>query len=494
MINTILKTSIFSAALLFLFGGCSLEREDYNQIMPENFYKNESDLKAAVTAAYHLFEINTFDGGGIYSHGRGGINIQSEVTTDILDCQWGDGGAWEMMHTHSWTASNIDHLGNLFGRYKNVSQIRNIILQLDAADVSEAFKQNYKGELKALRGWLMYLLLDYYGPVPVASDEDLANLQSNIILERPTEAEYVAMIENELKDAISMLPTKASEWGRVDAGAANMMLLKLYMHQKRWSEAETVARELTNAKYGYRLLDNYYDCFSLETEINNENIWSIPCDNENYVNGWVTHTIAAGVPYSNPDIQRWGGYRMPWEFYNTFEKNDKRLENIIGEYVSTADGTLINQANPGTALRKGAMPLKYTVDPNQKGDRSGIDVPVFRYSDVLLSLAECIAHQDGVTQECMDLINQVRNRVGLESYNLSYYTNTDNYFDMLLLERGHELYCEGHRRTDLIRFGKFIEFARNIPNSQTADHKVVFPIPNSYIVEYKGALNQNPGY
>jgi hypothetical protein len=185
---------------------------------------------------------------------------------------------------------------------------------------------------------------------------------------------------------------------------------------------------------------------------------------------------------------------MPWEFYNTFEKNDKRLENIIGEYVSTADGTLINQANPGTALRKGAMPLKYTVDPNQKGDRSGIDVPVFRYSDVLLSLAECIAHQDGVTQECMDLINQVRNRVGLESYNLSYYTNTDNYFDMLLLERGHELYCEGHRRTDLIRFGKFIEFARNIPNSQTADHKVVFPIPNSYIVEYKGALNQNPGY
>jgi len=56
-----------------------------------------------------------------------------------------------MMHTHSWTASNIDLLGNLFGRYKNVSQIRNIILQLDAADVSEAFKQNYKGELKALR-------------------------------------------------------------------------------------------------------------------------------------------------------------------------------------------------------------------------------------------------------------------------------------------------------------------------------------------------------
>ncbi|HCS72482.1 MAG TPA: hypothetical protein DIW17_01220, partial [Clostridiales bacterium] len=62
-----------------------MEREDYDQIMPENFYKNESDLKAAVTAAYHLFEINTWGGGGIYSHGRAGINIHAEVTADISD-------------------------------------------------------------------------------------------------------------------------------------------------------------------------------------------------------------------------------------------------------------------------------------------------------------------------------------------------------------------------------------------------------------------------
>lgn len=48
---------------------------------------------------------------------------------------------------------------------------------------------------------------------------------------------------------------------------------------------------------------------------------------------------------------------------------------------------------------------------------------------------------------------------------------------MLLLERGHELYCEGHRRTDLIRFVEYIEFNKKAPNSQTADYKVLFPIP-----------------
>lgn len=479
---------------LFSIVGCTLHRDDYDQISPDNFYKNESDAKSAVTAAYHLFYINTWGGGGVYAHGRQGINIQSEIVTDEMDCQWGDGGSWEMMHTHSWTASNIDQLGNLFARYNKVSQFRNIILQLEKSSLPESLKRKYSGEVKALRGWLMYLLLDYYGPVPVADDETLTDPQKDVIPPTPSEAEYVTMVERELKDAISMLPTKASEWGRVDAGVANMMLLKLYMHQKRWKEAEAVARELMSAKYGYRLLDNYYDCFSIKTEVNDENIWSIPCDNENYVNGWVTHTIQAGVPYANNAIERWGGYRMPWDYYHTFEAGDKRLENIIAEFVSTATGEVINETNPGTTLVKGALPLKYTVDPNQKGDKSGIDVPVFRFSDVLLSLAECVARQGSVTQECMDLVNRVRNRVGLSSLSLSDYSDQGKFFDMLLMERGHELYCEGHRRTDLIRFGKFIEFAKRVPNSQTAEYKVLFPIPNRYIVEFKGALNQNSGY
>ena len=490
-----LYTTIALASLCIIcISGCDLERKDYDQIFPENFYKNESDIKAAVTSAYHLFRINSY-GGQVYSHGRGGVNIQSEMVTDEMDCSWGDGGLWERMHTHSWTAGNLFPLESLFGYYNKVSQFRNIILEIEnSTAVSDALKNRYIGEVKALRGWLMYLLFDFYGPVPIADDDALKDPQNDILPQILTEAEYAALVEKEFKDAISLLPIKASEWGRVDAGVANMMLLKLYMHQKKWSEAEAVCRELMSSKYGYTLLDNYYDCFSLKTEVNNENIWSITCDNENYVNGWITHTIPSDLPYANPNVERWNGYRMPWEYYHTFESGDKRLDNIVAEYISTANGELMNESNPGTSLLKGAIALKYTVDPNQKGDKSGIDVPVFRYSDVLLSLAECIARKGSVTQECMDLINRVRTRVGLPDRLLADYTDKDKFFDMLLMERGHELYLEGHRRTDLIRFGKFIEFARKVPNNQTADYKVLFPIPNSYIIEYKGALKQNEGY
>ena len=185
---------------------------------------------------------------------------------------------------------------------------------------------------------------------------------------------------------------------------------------------------------------------------------------------------------------------MPWAFYETYEQGDKRLENIIGEYASK-DGKIFNKDNPGSDLVKGALPLKYTVDPDQIGDKGGIDIPILRYSDALLSLSECIVRNGGtVTQEAMDLVNDVRERAGLSLLNLSDYASLDKYYDMLLLERGHELYCEGHRRTDLIRFGKFIEFNRRVSGSQTEEYKVLYPIANKFIIEGQGVVLNNKGY
>ncbi|MFV0330464.1 MAG: RagB/SusD family nutrient uptake outer membrane protein [Dysgonomonas sp.] len=500
-----MKTNILilmGCIILLSFHSCygDLEGENYDQIYPENFYKNESDVNAAATTAYHRFRINTYGGGGIYSHGRGGINIFTEMCTDIMDCQWGDGGTWNMYHTHGWTAANNDQATEKYGHYKYISQFRNIMLNIEASSVSDEVKIKYVSQVRALRAWLMYLMYDLFGPVPIASDEILkGDPEQKVIIPRPSKEEYVAQMISELKLAIADLPLpKDTEWGRMDRGIANMMLLKVYMIDGQWGEAEKIARELQKPEYGYKLLDDYYDCFSLDTEKSNgENMWSIICTYDYGVNGWVTHVMTGTCPYPNANIEKWSGYRMPWAFYHTFEQGkDKRLDNIIAEYVSTKDGEIINEANPTTELVKGALPLKYMVDPGQKGDRGAIDVPIFRYSDVLLSLAECIARsKNGApTQEAMDLINQVRGRSGLDPLKLSDYGDPQKFYDMLLLERGHELYCEGHRRTDLIRFGKYIEFNKKIPNSQTADYKVLFPIGNKFIVEGQGQVIQNTGY
>lgn len=492
--NSIVKISFFLSVIFTLFASCELKREDYTQIYPENFYQNESDVKAAVTAVYNRFNIST---ASIYAHYRSGHNIFTEATTDIMDCDWADGGVWEMYKTHSWTPTTNDQISTLFGRYNFISEFRMIMMNIEKSPVSDVIKGQYISELKALRGWVLYLLYDCFGPVPIASDDDINDPVNSNIIPRPSKEDYFNVMLTEFRDAIAnpYFPVKATEWGRVDKGVANMMLLKTLIMLGSWNEAEIVARELMKPEYGYRLNDDYYDCFDkAKDRFNPENIWSITCNNTTFKNFWVTHVIPGSYPYPNPKAEAWGGYRIPWAFFHTFESKDKRLELIVSEYVSKT-GELCNEQYPGTDLVKGVLPLKYRVDMDQIGDAHGADVPIFRFSDAKLLLAEVIVRKGGsVTQEAMNQINDVRRRAGLNDLALADYTNINAFYDMILLERGHELFCEGQRRTDLIRFGKFIEYARLVPNSQTADYKVLFPIPTIRINEGRGVIIQNDGY
>lgn len=63
------------------------------------------------------------------------------------------------------------------------------------------------------------------------------------------------------------------------------------------------------------------------------------------------------------------------------------------------------------------------------------------------------------------------------------------------MERGHELWFEGVRRSDLIRYGRYIEYVRKYKNSPTVqDYMTLMPLPQSVINESKGKITQNPGY
>jgi hypothetical protein len=471
-----------------------LEREDFNQIYPENFFQNETDVKNASTAMYHLFRIWVWGGGGIYSHGRGGVNIFPEVTTDLMACRWGDGGTWAAFNEHTWTAENTKGVDGNYWKYNWLSKGEQIIKNIQEAPVSDDIKNRYIAQIEGLQGWLAYVLFDLYGGIPIAGPEELENLTEEVYLPRKTNEEMVAYIEGKLNSAAKYLPTSypSSDWGRITKGAVKALLLKLYMHEKDWAKAEETAREIMKPEYGYELLSNYYDVFSVETEINKETILVIPCNVSDFPSGWTAHVLPTDYDYEIPGVAKWGGYRMEWDFYNRYEANDKRLELIVGEYTGTG-GEVFNESNPGEMLSLGAVPLKYRPDPGHIGYTQGNDVPVIRYSDVILSLAEAINNNNGgPPAEAYGLIDMVRTRAGLNGLETG--LSKEAFNDAILLERGHELYCEGHRRTDLIRHGKYIELAKLKPNNATADHKVLFPIPNGAITESKGAVVQNPGY
>ena len=97
--------------------------------------------------------------------------------------------------------------------------------------------------------------------------------------------------------------------------------------------------------------------------------------------------------------------------------------------------------------------MKYSEDPEQKGERQSNDFIMFRYADVLLAKAEALNELHGPTAESVELVNKIRRRAGATEIRLADY-NKESLRDFILDERGRELYCEGHRRDDLIRHGK----------------------------------------
>ncbi|MNV92968.1 SusD family protein [compost metagenome] len=120
---------------------------------------------------------------------------------------------------------------------------------------------------------------------------------------------------------------------------------------------------------------------------------------------------------------------------------------------------------------------------------------IYRYSDVLLELAEAINEQNGPTSEAIGYVEQIRKRVGLpNSIPASATAGKEAFSDFILDERGRELFCEGHRRRDLIRHNKLISTAHEEGYITAQPYMVLFPLPQDILDESKGKIKQNPGY
>jgi pentatricopeptide repeat protein len=297
----------------------------------------------------------------------------------------------------------------------------------------------------------MFDLYDFYGTAGVILDPKiLRNPDSQTPIERYPKDEFAALIEKDLKEAASVLPVSyaANDWGRFTKGAAYTILLKLYMQEKRWSEAENICREIL--KLGYELQPAYSSVFAVENEKNSEIIWAVPCLAEGgNGNMWMTEMVPPGYPLKNTRIQRWYVFNTPWRFYEKYEKGDARLESLVGEFTYIPDG----ETEPVLATRynyqqleRGALPFKYPEDPAQTGEISGNDMVIYRYADILLSLAEVINEQSGPTTEAVGYVEQIRARASLpNSIPASATTDKVAFRDYILDERGRELFCEGHR-------------------------------------------------
>ncbi|WP_205728775.1 RagB/SusD family nutrient uptake outer membrane protein [Flavobacterium rhamnosiphilum] len=495
MKNTINKATVFRLLLIMiLFTSCEkdLEPEVFDKLAPSTFFKNGADAKAALTNLYTgMFGAGW---GGGYGGAQASWVVQSSQTTDELVCSWGDGGSWAKLNNLNFD----DGFGSLTTHYTGLMpKITNATILLEKINgitMDPDLKKRYLAEVKALRAHLSTILYNFYGPVSIVIDPAYAQNPASLPEARPSSDWMFKQIETDYKEAMADLPVtySANDYGRFTKGAAMMGLLKLYMKEKKWPEAIAIGNQLQalEAQGVYSLVPEYEDIFKIDNEQNKEMILAIPCNSatDNY-NMWLAHCIPGNyVDPSGQAIEAWGGYKMPWKTYDKFNPADKRLKQLLAVYP-TDGGVLFDARAEGL---EGAIPKKYGIDPAAAGEAHGTDIVVWRYADVLLLIAEATNEVNGPTPEAYSLINRVRTRAGLP--NLVAGLSKDLFRNKIMDERLFELWCEGSRRDDLIRWGKYIQRGIDDGSPFATPNKELYPLPRKAVDESNGKIIQNLGY
>ena len=471
-------------------------------LSPANFPKTEADFKLYALQAYKPFGSKWGYSDVAYQNmffsPEYGHLAMFDLPTDQMNVFTEWGGLWEFFSKGDFTFLRTQGKQSHFEKVRYVTRMTQVIADIEKATISEAAKNKFIAEARMGRAWTMYYLLHMYGPVPVILDAAKINTNAESDLTRPSRQTYVSMVADDLNFAAANLELSPSEYGRFNKGLALGMLTRLYLNEKNWAEAEKAARA-TIALGKYSLVSDYAGLFRESTEVNSETIWAVNCDPIAPTNGEGGSNFNAMALYCLPNdfksIKLGGGWANPsgvfcptWAFYDTFDPADKRRNLLVATYTDKA-GKERNRSN-----MRGPVLRKYPDESSPGADVQGNDMPVLRYADVLLMLAEAINQISGPTAEAIALVNEVRTKHGgIAALSASSTASKTAFNDAILMERGFEFYFEGIRKIDLVRHGKWAS-ALEAAGKVNRGPSELFPIPQYVINVGEGKIEQTPGY
>ncbi|MET3980231.1 hypothetical protein ABIB62_002428 [Mucilaginibacter sp. UYP25] len=408
-------------------------------------------------------------------------------------------GDWQLDFAQLYTRTaqtNLSIINNTWNWiYSSVYSANLAVTQLTAAKADPA----KIAEAKVIRAWLYYLAIDDFGDVPFYTDNntDVSKIP------QAKRAEVFTFIEKELKENVDLLSeTRGTQYyGRFNKWAGYTVLAKLYMNAEvytgtpRWADALAVCNKVATGGFTLHsgalnasspLGSQYFELFG-DVCPNDETILALFIT-ENVISGNIIgiRSLNSANGTALIGFAGWNGTVIPSEFYDKFDDKDVRKKQFLvgaqaGSVTYTKDVSSL--IDPGAAPDDGIRDVKFF--PAAPVDASGAsnDFPVYRFADILLMQAECNVRL-GNPGAAAPFINQIRTRAGLGTIASP---TLDNIYD----ERGFELNMEGHRRQDMIRFGKFTLAHGFVPT--TPAYKQIFPIPTGAL-DANPTLKQNPGY
>ncbi len=527
---------IYLFALATVFQSCMSDLDvvpqDDDIFLSEDFFKQPGAYKQGLAGVYGNLSLTGTTGpgssflegvdAGTSQFGRCLWYLQNLTTDEVIWSYENDEGVRDLQR-NTWNSSNPLLLG-MFSRTMAEVALANEYLRqttpekLSGRGVTDtqllADIEVYRNEVKVLRAYAYYNLMDLFGKAPMITENDPLNFAGP----QNDRQQLFTFIETELNAVLPGLKApRSNEYGRLDQGMARMILAKMYLNAQVYIQQDRYADCMVQCDAimagGYVLEGNYLDNFKSDNHTSTEMIFTLQSDGavtQNYgattviINGqvgeWELNGPSMGV---NPG---WGGaLRLRKQLVQKFDGEafdfDSRKTYLTGvpgdpDKQRSIDITDISKKTQGYILAK----FSNISSAGVAGSNSvfvDTDFPLFRLGDVYLMYAEAQMRSNGgvVNSTSIGYLNALRLRangetVSAESVNLNF----------ILDERARELHWESHRRQDLIRFGKYTGNSYNwawkgnasngiaIPN-----HMNVFPLPAASIAANPN-LTQNTGY
>lgn len=433
-----------------------------------------------------------------------------ELTTDEAVIGWNDATIKDF-HYQTWSQSDV-FIGAVYSRIMYTVALCNEYIRATAGNDDPDISK-YHAEARFLRALAYYHALDLFGNPPFVTEEDLPG---SFLPKQTTRAALFDYLESELTDIEDDLGAPRFEYARADQGADWMLLAKLYLNaevyigQAKYTECITTLNKLLDA--GYTLSTEYLQNFVADNNTSPEMIFPITYDGAHTQSyGGMVYLVHAPIGGSMTSVATsmfgvaggWGGVRTTSAIVDKFDDisgntDSRALFWTDGQSLEIND---IGQFTDGYSMTKFRnRTLSGDPAPHAHPDFVDTDYPMFRLADAYLMYAEAVLRggQGGSRSEALGYINEIRERAyGDASGDI---TDPEMTLDFILDERARELYWEGHRRTDLIRFGKFTGGSYLWPwkggvkeGKATESFRDLFPIPSADIGA-NPTLEQNDGY
>lgn len=478
------------------------------------------------------------------------INMQ-ECGTDEFASTWLTGEQTTGLTYLSWDANDAWVSDMYYRIYYNIALCNEFLRNANSASFSGADAEKmkeYKAEVRFMRALFYYHALDFYRNIPMVTENDPVG---SYIPPRYTPQQTFDYIESELKDCVGdMLPASTCPYGQASQGAAYTLLAKLYLNSEvytgvaKYAECKEACDKVMSM--GYSLEDNYSKLFNADNDKRtNEIIFALPVSAEHTVSwGSSTYLVCGQVSMSNANqnvadygvTAGWSEFRLRPEFVDKFTQTDidgsgdKRCKFFTNgqskDVTSMTDETAGYLSEKWSNLKDDGTTASNTADAGVE-----TDFPLFRLADVYLMYAECVVRCKDANDKPLDWdpwngginindqtviesrkkgaiywINLLRERAYGKDENgnprgqvwKENFSSKEAFLQFILDERARELYHEGYRRTDLIRYGQFTtnkyiwQWKGGTHDGQAVDSKYnIYPIPNTELTANPNLHNDN---